>query len=63
MTYQQPAYQPPRRAVSKERRRTSHGLHLVLTICTAGAWGVLVWFPITVWHKIGPRKRTVTRFQ
>jgi hypothetical protein len=52
----------PRKAVSKERKRTSHGLHLFLTIITGGAWGFLVWFPLTVWHKVGPRRKTVTHF-
>lgn len=55
--------QQPRRAVSKERKRTSHGLHLVLTICTGGFWGLCVWLPITAWHKMGPRKKTVTHYQ
>jgi len=47
--------------VSKTRKSTSHGLHLVLTILTAGGWGLLVWLPMTLWHKLGPRRRTVTR--
>lgn len=52
----------PHRAVSKSRKKTSHGLHLVLTICTVGMWGIFVWLPLTLWHKFGPRKRTVTRY-
>jgi hypothetical protein len=53
----------PRKAVTKERRGTSHGLHLVLTICTAGTWGLFVWLPLTLWHKFGPRRKTVTRYR
>lgn len=53
----------PRKAVSKERKRTSHGLHLVLTIVTAGMWGLLVWLPLTMWHKFGPKKKTVTHYR
>jgi len=53
----------PHKAVSKERKRTSHGLHLFLTIITGGAWGLLVWLPITLWHKMGPRRKTVTRYR
>jgi hypothetical protein len=53
----------PHKAVTKERRRTSHGLHLFLTIITAGMWGLFVWLPITLWHKFGPRKRVVTRYR
>jgi hypothetical protein len=49
-------------AVSKSRKDTSHLLHLVLTILTAGIWGLLVWLPITLWHKVGPRKKTFTRY-
>lgn len=52
----------PQRAVTKSRKRTSHGLHLVLTICTGGAWGILVWLPLTMWHKFGPRAKAVTRY-
>lgn len=52
----------PHKAVSKTRRKTSHGLHLVLTICTFGMWGLLVWLPLTLWHKFGPRRRTVTKY-
>lgn len=53
----------PRKAVTKERKSTSHGLHLVLTICTAGMWGLFVWLPLTMWHKVGPRKKVVTRYR
>jgi hypothetical protein len=52
----------PSRSVSKTRKRTSHGLHLFLTIVTCGVWGLFVWLPITLWHKFGPRARTVTRY-
>lgn len=63
MSYQQPQYQMPDKAVTKERKRTSHGLHLFLTICTAGLWGLCVWLPITTWHKVGPKKKVVTRYR
>lgn len=53
----------PHKAVSKTRKKTSHGLHLVLTICTGGIWGLFVWLPLTLWHKFGPRKRTVTKYR
>lgn len=52
---------PPPVFVSETRKRTSHGLHLFLTIVTGGLWGLFVWLPITLWHKLGPRARTVTR--
>lgn len=56
-------YPQPQRAVTKTRKTTSHGLHLVLTICTAGMWGLFVWWPLTIWHKIGPKKKTVTYYR
>lgn len=52
----------PRKAISKERKRTSHGLHLFLTIITFGFWGLFVWWPMVLWHKFGPRKKTVTKY-
>jgi len=53
----------PHKAVTKERKRTSHGLHLFLTIITMGVWGILVWLPITLWHKFGPRRKVTTTYQ
>ena len=38
--------------VTKTRKQTNHVLHLILTICTAGAWGVFVWAPITVYNSM-----------
>lgn len=57
------SYEGPRRAVVKQRKDTSHLLHLVLTIFTGGLWGLCVWLPITVWHKTGPRKKVVTHYR
>jgi hypothetical protein len=51
----------PSRSETKQRKRTSHGLHLFLTIITLGVWGVCVWFPLTLWHKFGPRRTVVTK--
>lgn len=47
--------------VSKQRKSTSHTFHLVMTLLTCGMWALFVWLPITVWHKLGPRRRMVTR--
>jgi len=55
--------QPPKRSVAKTRKQTSHGFHLAMTILTGGMWGVFVWLPMTMWHKLGPRRRTVTRYR
>jgi hypothetical protein len=51
----------PSRSITKERKRTSHGLHLFLTIVTGGAWGICVWLPLTMWHRFGPRRKVVTK--
>lgn len=53
----------PTREVHKSRKSTSHGLHLFLTIITLGMWGLFVWLPITLWHKLGPRKKSVTHYR
>lgn len=53
----------PRTGVSKERERTSHGLHLFRTIVTAGPRGTIVWFPLTPWHAFGPRGRIATTYR
>ena len=50
----------PSRSVTKQRKSTSHGLHLFLTIITGGVWGLCVWLPITMWHKMGPKKKITT---
>jgi hypothetical protein len=57
------AAQGPSRSVTKVRKRTSHGLHLFLTIITVGMWGLLVWLPLTLWHRFGPRRKVVTKHQ
>lgn len=61
----QPYYpQPyPRREVTRSRKRTSHGLHLFLTIITFGVWGLFVWLPLALWHRFGPKAKTVTTWQ
>jgi len=52
-----------RKSVTKVRKNTSHTFHLVMTIITAGVWGLLVWLPIVMWHKFGPRKKIVTKYK
>lgn len=59
----QPMAPQPRKTVTKERRQTSHTFHLLLTIFTGGAWGIFVWLPLTLWHKMGPRKKVVTHYR
>jgi hypothetical protein len=53
----------PRKAVTYEHKRTSHGLHLFMTIITAGAWGLLVWVPITILHRVTRGEKVVTRYR
>jgi hypothetical protein len=52
--------QAPYQMVTTSKKHTSHGLHLFLTIVTGGAWGLLVWLPITIFHK-STREKSVTR--
>jgi hypothetical protein len=56
----QPVQQQPYMMVTKSPKHTSHGLHLFLTVITFGMWGLLVWLPITIIHKMGHEK-SVTR--
>jgi hypothetical protein len=55
--------QLPRKSITKQRKQTSHTFHLIMTIITAGVWGVLVWLPMILWHKFGPRKKIVTKYR
>jgi hypothetical protein len=58
-----PVYANPAVAVTKSRKRTSHGLHLFLTIITFGLWGLFVWLPITLWHMWGPKDKSYTHYR
>lgn len=60
---QQGYYPPASRSVTKVRKDTSHTFHLIMTIFTGGGWGLLVWLPLTMWHKMGPKKKVVTRYR
>lgn len=53
----------PTQSVTRVRKDTGHLLHLVLTILTSGLWGVLVWLPLVLWHKLGPKKEIVTTYR
>jgi hypothetical protein len=48
--------------VTKSRKQTSHTFHLLMTIITFGAWGILVWLPITIYNAMRHDKQ-VTRIQ
>jgi hypothetical protein len=54
--YQQPSAQSyaaqPTYMVTKTRKQTSHTFHLLMTIFTAGFWGVFVWLPITIYNSM-----------
>jgi hypothetical protein len=63
---EQPRYYSPHRpgrAVTKVRKDTNHTFHLLMTLVTVGMWGVLVWLPLTLWHRIGPRERYTTYYR
>ena len=50
----------PNRMVTYSRNRTSHMFHLMMTVFTGGLWAVLVWGPMILWNRFGPRSRSVT---
>lgn len=43
-------------AVVVKGHRLNNTLHLILTICTAGLWGIFVWAPLAIF---GGEKRSV----
>lgn len=64
--YEQPPPYPPHvpsRAVHKVRKDTSHTFHLLMTLLTVGMWGLVVWLPLTIWHRIGPRRKVTTYYR
>lgn len=52
----------PTRMVTKSPKRTSHTFHLLMTILTAGVWGLFVWLPLTVLHKF-QHEKSVSRIR
>lgn len=50
------------RAVTYQRKRTNHTLHLILTILTGGLWGIFVWLPITLINGFR-REKSVTYYR
>lgn len=53
----------PHKSTYKVRKSTSHTFHLIMTICTFGMWGLFVWWPITWWHAMGPKKKVTTHYR
>lgn len=43
---------PVGHAVTYSPNRTSHGVHLFMSIITGGLWAFFVWIPITIWNAI-----------
>jgi hypothetical protein len=53
----------PMDQVTKERRETRHGLHLLLTFCTFGLWALTGWPIAWAWNRFGPRRKIVTTYR
>lgn len=53
----------PHRTTFKVRKRTSHTFHLIMSILTFGLWALCVWWPLTWWHAMGPRKKITMRHE
>jgi hypothetical protein len=60
MQPQMNVYAGPQVMVTQANKRTSHGLHLFLTIITGGLWGI-VWLCMVLWHRSHKGETTVTR--
>jgi hypothetical protein len=52
----------PRKQVTKSRKKTRHGLHLVLTLCTCGVWAIIGWPWVWMYNAFGPRDKSVTHY-
>jgi hypothetical protein len=50
--------QTDRQAVMVKGHKHSHGLHLFLSIITAGLWALFVWLPLSVFG--GEKRQVVT---
>lgn len=57
-----PGAPKPIKSVTYVPVRTSHTFHLLMTVFTCGLWGLFVWFPLTVLHKMS-RRKVVTRYR
>jgi hypothetical protein len=57
-----PVSSGPSRSVTKQRKKTNHLLHLVLSIITFGLW-LPVWLFVHLSNKWGPKEKTVTEYQ
>lgn len=54
---QQPHPQYPAKMVSKRKMGLiAHAVHITLTVCTAGLWGIVYWSRLRA-------KKTVTRYE
>lgn len=50
----------PHVVTTYSHKKTSHGLHIFLTIITGGLWGI-VWLAMVLWHRSHKGEKTVTR--
>lgn len=54
---------PPQQGIVKVRTQTNHTFHLLMTIFTCSAWAFFVWIPMILWHKLGPKRKIVTKYR
>ena len=47
----------PRQSVTRVPVKTNHVLHLILTILTAGIWGIFVWLPLGLINSMRSKKQ------
>ena len=61
----QPVYvqQGPSSSVHYEKQPMAHTAHLIMTILTAGLWGVLVWLPLSLIHGASRGRKVTTRYR
>lgn len=53
----------PTGAVTRQRKKTSHTFHLLMTFFTCSLWAIFVWIPMILWHRFGPKEKITTTYR
>jgi hypothetical protein len=55
--------QGPTSSVHYEKQPMAHTMHLILTILTAGMWGLFVWLPLGLLHSMSRGRKVTTKYR
>lgn len=53
----------PTQSVHYEKQPMAHTFHLIMTILTAGLWGLFVWLPLGLIHSVSRGRRVTTKYR